>query len=178
MQRTFLLACVEYRNPFTLSLTRLHYALGVPDAWVRYVFSHSLSHSDVGVYVVYIHSHCLIQESGVHIHPHLYTLTHSLPHELDVGVSTTEKIGLKSIDWFWLQGWLINKGAPCTRSAPLFRIFISLFQTHEQDCYEKSAVKISLLRLPKFQQVFTGIPVHIKHVFLGVPKFQTGFQHE
>jgi len=25
------------------------------------------------------------------------------------------------------------------------------------------------------QQLFTGGPVHIKHVFIGVPKFQTGF---
>jgi len=32
------------------------------------------------------------------------------------------------IDWFWLRGWLINKGAICTRTAPLFWIFISLFQ--------------------------------------------------
>jgi len=39
------------------------------------------------------------------------------------------------IDWFWLWGWLINKGAIqitkgaiCTRSAPLFWNFISLFQ--------------------------------------------------
>jgi len=32
------------------------------------------------------------------------------------------------VDWFWLRGWLINKGAICTRTAPLFRIFISLFQ--------------------------------------------------
>jgi len=27
-----------------------------------------------------------------------------------------------------------------------------------------------------FQQVFTEVPVHIKHVFTGVPKFQTSFQ--
>ena len=32
------------------------------------------------------------------------------------------------IDWFWLWGWLINKGAICTRTAPLFWNFISLFQ--------------------------------------------------
>ena len=39
------------------------------------------------------------------------------------------------IDWFWLWGWLINKGATkinkgaiCTRTAPLFWNFISLFQ--------------------------------------------------
>ena len=36
--------------------------------------------------------------------------------------------GCSSIDWFWLRGWLINKGAICTRTAPLFWIFISLFQ--------------------------------------------------
>jgi len=34
-----------------------------------------------------------------------------------------------TIDWFWLRGWLINKGAICTRTAPLFWIFISLFQS-------------------------------------------------
>ena len=33
-----------------------------------------------------------------------------------------------AIDWFWLRGWLTNKGAICTRTAPLFGIFISLFQ--------------------------------------------------
>jgi len=33
------------------------------------------------------------------------------------------------IDWFWLRGWLINKGAICTRSAPLFWNFIFLFQS-------------------------------------------------
>jgi len=32
------------------------------------------------------------------------------------------------IDSFWLRGWLIMKGAICTRTAPLFWIFISLFQ--------------------------------------------------
>jgi len=32
------------------------------------------------------------------------------------------------IDWFWLRCWLINKGAICTRTAPLFWNFISLFQ--------------------------------------------------
>jgi len=32
------------------------------------------------------------------------------------------------IDWFWSRGWLIDKGAICTRTAPLFWIFISLFQ--------------------------------------------------
>ena len=39
------------------------------------------------------------------------------------------------IDWFWLWGWLINKGAIsinkgaiCTRTAPLFWNFISLYQ--------------------------------------------------
>jgi len=32
------------------------------------------------------------------------------------------------IDWFWLQGWLINKGAICTGIAPLFWNFIFLFE--------------------------------------------------
>jgi len=26
-----------------------------------------------------------------------------------------------------------------------------------------------------FQQVFTGVPVHVKHIFSGSTKFQTGF---
>ena len=33
-----------------------------------------------------------------------------------------------SIDWFWLRGWLINKGAICTGSAPLFWNIICLFE--------------------------------------------------
>jgi len=32
------------------------------------------------------------------------------------------------IDWFWLRGWLIKKGAICTRTAPFLWIFISLFR--------------------------------------------------
>jgi len=32
------------------------------------------------------------------------------------------------IDWFWLRGWLIIKGAICAGTAPLFWEFISLFE--------------------------------------------------
>jgi len=32
------------------------------------------------------------------------------------------------IDWFWLQGWLMNKRAICTGTAPLFWKFIFLFE--------------------------------------------------
>ena len=35
---------------------------------------------------------------------------------------------LAAIDWFWLLGWLINKGEICTRTAHLFWIFISSLQ--------------------------------------------------
>jgi len=32
------------------------------------------------------------------------------------------------IDWFWLRGWINNKGVICTGTAPLFWNFISLFE--------------------------------------------------
>ena len=31
---------------------------------------------------------------------------------------------------------------------------------------------------PNVQQVFTGVPVHIKHIFQGVPKILNGFSRE
>jgi len=37
------------------------------------------------------------------------------------------------------------------------------------------SVKFKQSRLSNFRQVYTGVPVHIKHVFLGVPKISNGF---
>jgi len=37
------------------------------------------------------------------------------------------------------------------------------------------SVKFTQSRLSNFRQVYTGDPIHIKHVFLGVPKISNGF---
>ena len=36
-------------------------------------------------------------------------------------------------DWFWLRGWLINKGAICARTAPFFEFSSPSSRTQEQD---------------------------------------------
>jgi len=52
---------------------------------------------------------------------------------------------LSRIDWFWLRGWLIHKGSICTGTVPYFKISSPYSRGHEQDQYEKSEVKTSLL---------------------------------
>ena len=50
----------------------------------------------------------------------------------------------------------------------------SLIMSH----HGRGRLDLKSLRLPKFQKNFTGVPVHIKHAFSGVPKFSNRLSRE
>ena len=76
------------------------------------------------------------------------------PHILNIPISLSlPPMWSAAIDWFWLRGWLINKGAICTRTAPLFWIFISLFQNPRTRLVRKiSSPNQSIGRAPTILQ--------------------------